>query len=270
MSIEAIKIYGHDFVYIPRTLVKEDELFGEDVLSTFDNGVEIEMYVQNVDGFEGDGDFVSKFGLEVRDSMKLVVSKKRFEEEITPVESSITYPREGDLIFFPMTKGLFEIKFVEHENPFYQLNKLYTYSLSCELFQYGQEDLNTGWTDVDKVETDRYDSVIQLTMSGGITGTFVVGEYVYDGASYATSTNTATIVKWDGSVMQIAGQSGSMGLTGITGTDSSAFAVVGSTGAPTTTIIVPPTNFTDNRDIQVEADDVFDFTDKDPFSEGNY
>ncbi len=270
LSIEAIKIYGHDFVYIPRTLVKEDELFGEDVLSTFDNGVELEMYIQNIDGFEGDGDFVSKFGLEVRDSMKLVVSKKRFEEEVSPVESSIKYPREGDLIFFPMTKGLFEIKFVEHENPFYQLNKLYTYSLSCELFQYAQEDLNTGWTDVDKIETDRYDSVVQLTTSGGVTGTFLVGEFVFDGPSYATSVNTATIVKWDGSVMQIAGQSGAIGTTGITGSDSSAFAVVGSTGAPNTTIIVPPTNFTDNRDIQVEADDVFDFTDKDPFSEGNY
>jgi len=272
LVVESIKVHGHDFVYMPRTLVKEDELFGEDVLSSFDNGIEIEMYVESVDGFEGEGDFVSKFGFEIRDSINLVVSKKRFSQEITPLDSTITYPREGDLIFFPLTKGLFEIKFVEHENPFYQLNSLYTYKLSCELFQYGQESIDTDWTVIDKIESDRYDAVIELTMTGGVTGTFVVGEYVYDSASYAASTNTATIIKWTSSskVLQIAGQSGAIGLTGVTGTDSSAFAVVGSTASPSTTIVIPPTEFSDNRDFQVEADDIFDFTDQDPFSEGNY
>ena len=272
LTVEMIKIHGHDFVYLPRTLVKEDELFGEDVLSKFTSGIELEMYIESVDGFEGEGDFISKFGLEIRDSMSLVVSKKRFEQEVTPIVSTVLTPREGDLIYFPFTKGIFEIKFVEHENPFYQLNKLYTYKLSCELFQYSQEDIDTGWTDVDKIESDRMDFVAELTMTGGVTGNFVAGEYIYDGASYATSTNTAEVIKWTSStkVLQISGQSGAIGLTGVTGQDSSAFGVVGSTADPSTTTVIPPDPFSDGRDIQIEADDIFDFTDQDPFSEGNY
>jgi len=272
LTIEAIKIHGHDFVYLPRTLVKEDEIFGEDVLSQFSKGIEIEMYVESVDGFEGEGDFISKFGLEIRDSINLVVSRKRFSQEITPIVPAILYPREGDLIYFPLTGGVFEIKFTEHENPFYQLNKFYTYKLSCELFQYSQEDIDTGWTDVDKLESDRQDLMVELTMTGGVTGTFVVGEYIFDSATYSTSTNTAEIIKWTSStkVMQIAGQSGAIGLTGVTGQDSSAYGVVGSTADPSTTTIIPPDVFSDGRDFQIEADDIFDFTDQDPFSEGNY
>tara|TARA_Y100000310_G_scaffold102588_1_gene100764 strand:+ start:609 stop:1484 length:876 start_codon:yes stop_codon:yes gene_type:complete len=272
LTVEMIKIHGHDFVYLPRTLVNEDELFGEDVLSKFTKGIELEMYIESVDGFEGEGDFISKFGLEIRDSMNLVISKKRFTQEITPVVPTVLNPREGDLIFFPKTQGIFEVKHVEHENPFYQLNKLYTYKLSCELFQYSQEDIDTGWTTIDKVESDRMDFVVELTMTGGVTGTFVVGEYIYDGAAYATSTNTAEVIKWTSStkVLQISGQSGAIGLVGVTGQDSSAFGVVGSTADPTITTVIPPDIFSDNRDLQIEADDIFDFTDQDPFSEGNY
>ena len=272
LTVEMIKIHGQDFVYLPRTLVKEDELFGEDVLSKFTDGIELEMYIESVDGFEGEGDFISKFGLEIRDSMSLVISKKRFEQEVTPVVSTVLAPREGDLIYFPRTKGVFEIKFVEHENPFYQLNKLYTYKLSCELFQYSQEDIDTGWTDIDTIESDRINYVVELTMTGGVTGNFVVGEYVYDGAAYATSTNTAEVIKWTSAtkVLQISGQSGAIGLTGVTGQDSSAFGIVGSTADPSTTTVIPPNIFSDNRDIQIEADDIFDFSDQDPFSEGNY
>ena len=113
LTIEAIKIHGRDMVYIPRTLVNEDELFGEDTISKFENGVEIEMYINSIDGFGGDGDFISKFGLEIRDSVELVISKRRFEESFSH-EENIIRPREGDLIFFPLSKGLFEIKFVEH------------------------------------------------------------------------------------------------------------------------------------------------------------
>jgi len=271
LTVETIKIHGHDFIYLPRTLVKEDELFGEDVLSKFTNGIELEMYIESVDGFEGEGDFISKFGLEIRDSMSLVLSKKRFTQEVTPVVPTVLTPREGDLIYFPKTQGIFEIKFVEHENPFYQLNKLYTYKLSCELFQYSQEDIDTGWTNVDKIESDRMDFVVELTMTGGVTGTFETGEYIFDNATYATSTNTAEVIKWTSStkVMQIAGQSGNIGLVGVTG-QCGGYAVVGSTASPSTTTVIPTDTYSDNRDFQIEADDIFDFTDQDPFSEGNY
>lgn len=273
LTAESIKIHGHDFVYMPRTLVKEDELFGEDVQSKFNDGVDIEMYISNVDGFEGDGDFISKFGLEIRDSVTLVVSKKRFLQEIGSLEDySITNPREGDLIYFPLTKGLFEIKFVEHENPFYQLNKLYTYSLSCELFQYSQEDLATEWTEIDKIESDRQDFAFNIVGTTG-SGNYLVGEKVFQGDSLATSTFNAEIINWTASTMtmQIAGVSGSLDLSkGLTGSDSSAYYTAGSTASSSNNVNIPTDPFSDNRDVQVEADDVFDFTDKDPFSEGNY
>ncbi|HIJ11496.1 TPA: hypothetical protein HA278_05555, partial [Candidatus Woesearchaeota archaeon] len=120
ITIESIKIHGYDMVYIPRTLVGEDTIFGEDAISKFIDGNVIEMYIESVDGFQGEGDFISKFGLQIRDSVDLVVSKKRFEQSLL-YQSDIKVPREGDLIYFPLSKGLFEIKFVEHENPFYQL-----------------------------------------------------------------------------------------------------------------------------------------------------
>jgi len=151
LTIESIKMHGEDMIYVPRTLVNEDKLFGEDTVSKFDNGHSIEMYIESVDGFEGDGDLISRFGLEIRDSVNLILSKTRFEETFSDMEA-ITRPREGDLVYFPLSKGLFEVKFVEHSNPFYQLGKLYTYRLSCELFRYNQEELNSGFSEVDKIE----------------------------------------------------------------------------------------------------------------------
>jgi len=263
LTIESIQIHGQDVVYIPRTLVSQDEIFGEDTISKFTSGTEIEMYIESVDGFEGDGDFISKFGLEVRDSMSLVVSKKRFQQEL-----SMTRPLEGDLIYFPLTNGLFEIKFVEHENPFYQLGKLYTYKLSCELFQYSQEDVDTGWSDVDTVESANQATAINLTLTAN-TGTFLVGEPLTSG------TWSANVVSWAPTTM-ILGVHGVVGsitaADNITGADSGATGTMGATQDNTTNII-PNTStdpFDESDDIQRAADDVFDFTDIDPFSEGTY
>jgi len=163
LTIEIIQTMGKDMIYIPRTLVNEDDLFGEDVVSKFTDGYSIEMYIQSVDGFEGQGDILSKFGIQIKDKMSLVVSKKRFEEEISVHEGTVR-PLEGDLLYFPLSKGLFEINFVEHENPFYQLGKLYTYRLDCELFTYNQEDFSTGISDVDRVEDDRQKTVDNITI----------------------------------------------------------------------------------------------------------
>jgi hypothetical protein len=196
LVIETIKIHGHDFLYIPRTLVNEDTLFGEDTISKFEHAIEIEMYVSNVDGFEGEGDIITKLGFEIHDSMNVVVSKKRFTEELSHL-SNISFPKEGDLLFFPLTKGLFEIKFVETENPFYQAGKLYTYELSCELFRYGHEDFDTGDDRVDSLATDQVDSVVD-----GVT--------------------------------------------------------------------IPTDPFSDNVNIEALGDDIFDFTENDPFSDGDY
>jgi hypothetical protein len=271
LTIEVIKIYGHDMVYIPRTLVNKDEIFGEDTISKFENGNPIEMFIESIDGFEGDGDFISKFGLEIRDSVTFVVSKKRFKEELTDL-SAITRPREGDLIYFPMTKGLFEIKFVEHENPFYQVGKLYTYKLSCELFQWSQEDLDTGYSDVDDIETTQDTFAIDLTVSSA-SGTFLIGEQVGTTGGFNARVVTWTDNSTGNDVLRVHGVAGSLS-TGelLTGVDSSVTAVYQS--QETTTAIIPDGITADaydsSDDFQVEADDLFDFTETDPFSEGNF
>ena len=159
LIIESIKIYGIEVCYMPRTLVKEDFLFGEDVLSKFEKAYGLEMYIKDVDGFGGDGDFLSKFGLEIRDQMTLTVSQRRFHEEIgaddtTPVNETpgINRPSEGDLLMFPLNGKIFEVKFVEHEAVFYQMGSLQTYDLTVELFEYSHEQFNTGVEAIDNVE----------------------------------------------------------------------------------------------------------------------
>jgi hypothetical protein len=165
LIIESIKIYGIEVFYLPRTLVKEDHLFGEDVLSKFEQAYPIEMYIKSVDGFQGDGDFLSKFGLEIRDEMVLTVARRRFGEEVslgdtTPVDETdgVGRPAEGDLIYFPLNGKIFEVKFVEHEAIFYQMGSLQTYDLTLELWEYSHEELNTGVTDIDAIE-DTYSGV---------------------------------------------------------------------------------------------------------------
>jgi hypothetical protein len=202
LLIESIKMYGHSVQYLPKNVVRNDPLFGEDTLITYDDAAELEMYVKNVEGFEGEGDFLSKFNLEIRDQITLTVSRKRFDqakteklttevgynyltetadvnepsrqylstayvgdsivlEEATSGGYSITTnrPVEGDLIYFPLVKKIFEIKFVEHEAIFYQAGRLQTYDLRCELFEYSNERINTGNVDIDIIE-DNYSTDI--------------------------------------------------------------------------------------------------------------
>jgi len=288
LTIETIKIHGRDMVYIPRTLVNEDELFGEDTISKFENGVEIEMYVQSVDGFGGDGDFISKFGLEIRDTVELVVSKRRFEESFSH-DSNITRPREGDLIFFPLSKGLFEIKFVEHENPFYQLGKLYTYKLSCELFNYSHQDMDTGFSEIDEVEEIENTLAIDLTMGSlvGTTADYFDGETIYQGASLALATATAVVVDWNSStkvlrIDQVKGRtdpntdelilnsSAFVNGTNVIGGDSGTIYALSS--QTTSDTIVGQDGYNNSSEIDKFADknDLIDFTETDPFSEGNF
>jgi len=151
LTIELIKTMGRDMIYIPRMAVVLNELYGEQRGSYFKNGIPIEMYIDSVNGFEGQGDIATKFGIEIRDNVSLTVSKKRFIQELKTKFPDVIRPREGDLIFFPLAKALFEINFVEHENPFYQHGKLYSYRLTCELMSYNTEEVETGNTDIDAV-----------------------------------------------------------------------------------------------------------------------
>ena len=144
LIVEAIRIYGIDLVYIQREVVNQDDIMQDDKYSRFRNTYGIEVYIKSVEGFQGDGDFLSKMGLEIRDRMTLTVSRRSFKSEITDQNDELVRPREGDLIYFPLNRKFFEIKFVEHEAVFYQMGSLQTYDMSVELFEYSGEDFQTG------------------------------------------------------------------------------------------------------------------------------
>ena len=164
LIIEAIKNYGIDVYYLPRKFVNEDLLYGEDTISEFNQAHLIEMYVKSVDGFEGEGDFVSRFGLEIRDQVVFSVARRRFDNlDITEQDR----PLEGDVIFFPLNKKLYEIRFVEHESMFYQFGKLPIFDLTCELFQYDDQRIDTGVEDIDEIE-DKLAYSINLSMGSWI------------------------------------------------------------------------------------------------------
>lgn len=170
LVIESLRMYGQDVLYIPRDTITPDEILNEEY-SKYASAYMIEMYIANTDGFGGEGNLYSKFGLEIRDQATFIVSRRQFSRLIEIDENAIREerPREGDLIYLPLSKGLFEIKFVEHETPFYQLSQLPTYELQCELFEYSAEKFETGIHDIDRfVDINATQTVIEIT--GGIKG----------------------------------------------------------------------------------------------------
>lgn len=152
ITVEIIKGTGQDCLYVPREYLNVDRLFGEDPGSSFTKTYTLEMYLQSFKGFDGT-DIITQFGIEIKDKVSLVFARRRFKEEITNKNPSITRPREGDLIYFPTSKSLFEINFVEHENPFYPLGKLYSYMITAELFTYSYEKIDTDVTELDSVSS---------------------------------------------------------------------------------------------------------------------
>ena len=156
LIIEQLKVFGHDVYYMPRTLVKEDKLFGEDVLSQFNNAYMIEMYMEEVEGYGGDKELISKFGLEIRDEVNFVVSRRIWEQTVSGDPNIIvsSRPNEGDLIYFPRIQKIFQIDFVDHDDPFFQVDNLPVYKLSCSTYEYSHEALDTGVTAIDAIETE--------------------------------------------------------------------------------------------------------------------
>jgi hypothetical protein len=155
LTVEMIKIYGVDVIYCPRSTPNVDKLFLEDPTSEFNNAIHIEMYIKNFEGWQGEGDMMSKFGITMSDQITLCVSRTRFAEDIgsgSPYD--LIRPREGDLIFFPITNSMFEIKFVEHESTFYQTGSLQFFELKCERFNYSNENLETGIDEIDVIEPE--------------------------------------------------------------------------------------------------------------------
>ena len=169
---EQLKIYGQDIVYLPRKIINKKTIMKEVVASTFDDAYRMEAYLLNYQGFEGNGDILQKFGVQTTDAVTFVVSKERYEDFISPFLNSdsqvelATRPEEGDLIYFPLDNTMFEIKYVEGKKPFYQLNNLYVYTLSCEVMDYAlDEQIDVGIEEVDKAAIE-FGFTTRLTMVG--------------------------------------------------------------------------------------------------------
>ena len=174
LAIEAIQIFGHDVFYIPRTLVNKDELFGEDALSRFDDAYGIEMWMETQEGYEGEKELISRFGLEIRDETTFVVSRRRWDNTVSSDANLIvsSRPDEGDLIYMPTVKKLFEISFVDHDDPFYQVDNLPVYKLYCRTFEYSSEVLDTGIYAIDDIETKKSTDFLGFEISGEQSGVY--------------------------------------------------------------------------------------------------
>lgn len=176
--IESLKIYGQDIYYLPRDIVNKDNILNEDASSRFNSSYKIEMYIENIEGFDGEGDLFTKFGVEIRDQATFIVAKKRWEQTVARYDNEIqgVRPFEGDLLYIPFSKKLFQIMHVEHEQPFYQLKDLPTYKLRCELFEFSGEDFDTDIADIDGIER-QYGYEYLLTLDSASAG-FTLGETV--------------------------------------------------------------------------------------------
>ena len=261
LTSEVIKIHGMDVFYLPRSISStEDPVYGEDVLSTFSTAYEIEMYLKGTEGFGGEGDLVSKFGLDVRDEVIFTVHKDRFN-----LATDMDKPLEGDLIFLPINKGLFEIKFVEHEQPFYQFGKNYSFDITCELYQYSEEQLETGIAAVDQIERDE-SYAIDFVMTTGGSGAFSIDEAIYQGPSLANSTAKGIVVSWTAATRTLRANDTSgtfVAGTNITGDTSNAVWTLTSYDDQA----LPTTPFADNVEFETEADAILDFSESNPFGE---
>ena len=219
LVLESIKIYGHDMFYCPRTLIAKDDIYGEDSLSEYNSAYQIDLYIKSYDSYEGDGSFLSKFNLEIRDQVTLTVSVRNFMNEIGN-SAMIDRPQEGDLIYVPMIDRVLIIKYVNKNAVWYQMGAIQMYDLSCEMYEYSSERLRTGIAAIDNIEQERS---LDLGIWGILTND---GYYITDNDGYE-------IIQGDYSFEQQA-------------TDA----------------------LEDNTEFQLEGEEILDWTQIDPFSEG--
>ena len=260
---ESIKIHGIDVEYLPREIQKIDSVFKDVEVSQVTTTHEIEMFVDSFDQFGGEGDFLSKFGVEIRDTLELTVMVNRFET------LNIGRPKEGDLIFFPFNKQLFEVMFVEDEQIFYTLGKRFVYKIKLELFEYSNQMINTGIEDIDNIQYKNAYS-IELTTTTG-SGNYVVGENAFQGADLSSATAKGRVASWENNTLE---------LIDVVGKFVEGVNVVGDGGASyeidlpdnyeDVELDIPNDPLSDNIDYEKEADKVIDFSENNPFSEEDY
>jgi len=267
LTREVIQMSGIDILYLVRTSVKIDDILNEDVLARFESAVEIEMYVNTPEGFEGAGDVATKFGLDVQDELNMIVNKERFFKE-----TGMAAPREGDLIYLPLDRNLFEIKFVEDEKPFYPLGKNTVYELTCEKFVYSQEEFalpddGTGTMEIfDKYERKNAITT-QLTVAAGSL-LYKPDETVYQGTSLAAATATAQVADFNDS-------SGVLNIFHVNGDFGTGQNIIGVKSATTRNVIKvddqtqASSEYSDNITYETDGDNILDFSEIDPWSEGD-
>ena len=271
LVIEALQMYGMDVFYLPRSTRDEtDQLFGEDTLKQYVNAYPIEMYLENVTGMEGEQDFISKFGLEIRDEVQFVVSRRRFQAVIP-----MTRPLEGDLVYIPMLRNFFEVTFVEHENDqamFYTLGRgrggnVYLYGLKLKQYVFSNEIIEVGIPEIDSQIRNYYPRT-KIALSAGGTGKFVNEEIVYQGSNLAYSTASAYVYDFAPNTH--------IDIILVNGTFTSGAAIKGNTSSANWTVLsVNDTAYmntayedvVDNQIIESESDGIIDFTETNPFGE---
>jgi len=261
---EQIKLFGTDIYYLPRTLLRDNTL--DDIIyNKFESQFQVEMLLQNVEGFGSPSEFISKFGLRISDEVRFIVSQRRWDEAADGFDLTVNgRPNEGDLLYFPLTQDIYEIKFVEREDPFYQLGKIYFYTMTAEIYEYGSDDISTGVAEIDELET-LFSSAIRINFTGGNLS-FIEGERVYG----QTSETYAEIKSWNEVLrtMEVINRTGDFveGET-IIGEDSNATWTVQNFDTLNNT----NSEYDQNREIEDTADDIIDWSEGNPFGEyGNF
>ena len=234
---EQIKLFGSDVYYIPR-IVLQDSTLDEVRYSKYQEQFQIEMLLQNVTGFGDNAEFISKFGLRITDEIIFRVSTRRWDEEVAEHSPTLTVesrPNEGDLLYFPLTQDIYEIKFVGKEEPFFQFGKIQFYAITAEIYEVGQDDFDTGVAEIDAVE-QLFDNAIKLIMDPGGTGDFTVGEevvgdeFLAKGTAIISGDAVDSITITDGGLHYKSSLPPSVTFTGGGGTGATGTATVSSTG----------------------------------------
>jgi len=269
LLIEAMQIYGMEVFYLPRSSRDQvDFLYGEDTLKQYTEAYTIEMYLEDVTGMDGEGDFISKFGLEIRDEVTLLISRRRFAATVPQKR-----PQEGDLVYVPLVQNFFEITFVEHENNqamYYTLGRgrganVYVYALKMKQFVFSNEIIETGIKEVDEQIRDAYPKTRISLLSG--SGNFVADEIVYQGANLTYATAQAIVYSTvTNSSVDVIRVIGNFATGNVRGNTSSANWII-NTVSDTALMNTAFEDVVDNARIESEADGILDFTENNPFGE---
>jgi Virus neck protein len=253
LTTESIRINGDDLLYIPRERVAFDKLFGEDKLSAFRKAMPLEMYFNTIEKFEGSNEIITQFGFEIRDEIRLLVSKERFIQEATLADVFPLNPRPGDLVYIPMDESIFEVTFVEDKPTFYQAGSLYAYEMTCKRFEYGSETFETGLAEVDTFQS-RFAATTELKFDSSV-GTFMFGEIAYQGLNVVDATASGEVVSWDEATKTLS-------VIKVRGKFNESVTVVGNDSGATGTFNSIPNDVTENaNDYNTDNDLTKDLTD---------